>query len=74
MYRDTIHKCWKLDRYSDIHSPELLKDMPKYLMIRLMYNGSIEGWERQYKLKIPDILTNFINEFKNICKVFKTKS
>ena len=22
MYRDEIHKCWKLDRYADIHSPE----------------------------------------------------
>ena len=42
-----------------------------------MYNGSIEGWERQYKLKsprkIPNILTNFINELKNICKVFERK-
>ena len=32
-YRDMIYKCWQLDRYTDIHSPGLLKDMPKYLMI-----------------------------------------
>jgi hypothetical protein len=43
MYRDTIYKCWNLGSYSDIYSPELLKDMSKYLMIRLMYNGTIEG-------------------------------
>ena len=83
-YRDMIYKCWQLDRYTDIHSPGLLKDMPKYLMIRLMYNGSIEGWERQYKLKsprkIPNILTKnlFLIYFswevkKKLVNIFKKK-
>lgn len=78
MYRDTIYKCWDLESYSSVHGLALLKDMPKYLMIRLMYGGSINGWERQYNLKspekVPTILTNFINEFKNICEVFSSQN
>ena len=77
-YRDEIYKCWKLEEYKNVYNESLLKDMSKYLMIRLMYNGTIEGWEKEYKLlkpkEIPIILTNFINEFQSICKVFEDQN
>ncbi len=77
-YRDEIYKCWKLEEYVSVHGTSLLKDMPKYLMIRLMYGGTVEGWEKQYNLRSPKqrpiIITNFIEEFKNICEEMKRQN
>lgn len=72
-YRDVISECWDLPSYTD--NPDELKSMPKTLMLRLMYNGGISGWEKDFGLRkpkqVPVLITNFINEFQNICKVFE---
>lgn len=72
-YRDVISECWDLPSYTS--DPDELKSMPKTLMLRLMYGGCLSGWEKENGLKkpkkVPVLITNFIEEFKNICKEFE---
>ena len=77
-YFATIYDHWELWNYAERMSIDELKCLPKTLMLRIMYGGSIQGWERGNKLKrkdtIPKIINDFIEEFQAISAIFRDEN
>jgi len=73
---DLVRKHWGIDILHE-GNPILLKEIPKYLFIRLLYHGGIKGWIKDYKLpnkQIPNKLQDFIDEIAIIGQIFKEQN
>lgn len=70
-YLKIVRECWELDTILPVGD---IRKCCKTLFIRLMYGGTLEAWEKAYKLahneNVPSEISNFINEFITIMNIF----